>query len=272
MTRSSITDQLADLRRAYTGENLSQAVPAVRASRSLPSAGSADQQELEARLLIAACGAASYLQFRPPASIISPRPVFTAVEPAGGIRLHLGDAALGPLLYELLPRLEEGHPMGVAGLTHVQHRRSAELRLGEGSAILSGVDEAAWAKGMRWVHWMVEFRGLSTVFGTGGTRSPIPAVASGSALLRRIGLFARASWIRVLPQEPWFLEWAGGPAVREIEEALRHPQFGTTASVNLRRQDTPDTDIDPGLRTWPWPEEFVSAVTSGTADQRPAPR
>ena len=32
MSRTSLTDQLVDLRRVYTGENLSQAVPAVKAA------------------------------------------------------------------------------------------------------------------------------------------------------------------------------------------------------------------------------------------------
>ena len=41
MARLSNTDQLADLRRTYTGENLSQAVPAVRAGELLPDATTA---------------------------------------------------------------------------------------------------------------------------------------------------------------------------------------------------------------------------------------
>ncbi|GLZ29531.1 hypothetical protein Lesp02_17210 [Lentzea sp. NBRC 105346] len=257
-----MTDRLADLRRSYTGENLSQAVPAVRAGSPLiPAASSVVQAELESRLLIAASAASSYLQFRPPASIIRPAHVFTAVSPGANVRLHLSPDALGPLLYELVPRVEAGFPMGVQGLSYVQHRRSAELRLGAASAVLSGVDAAAWARGMRWVEWMVGFRGLDTVLWTGGVNDPVPELATGSALLRRVNLFASASWIRVLPRDPWFVEWAGGPSVDAVEAALRHPLGGADVSFGFRRQETPAVDIDPDLRTWPWPAEFVSVVT-----------
>jgi hypothetical protein len=276
VSRSSLTDQLADLRRACTGENLSQAVPAVRALDVssdvltaalrdpsapfvglLPSAASEAQRQLEARLLMAACAASSYLQFRPPASIVRPAPVFTAVEPES-MRLHLAEGALGPLLYEVLPRTEEGYPMGVAGLTHEQHRRSVSLRVGDASVVLAGVDEAAWAVGMRWVRWMVDFRGLTTVMGEGGVTEPVQLAATGSELLRRIGLFAQASWTRVLPFDPWWFEWAGGPSWPSVHDALRHPLFGTAAEVQLRRQDAPTQDLDPNMKTWPWPAEFVS--------------
>lgn len=293
MSRSSISDQLADLRRTYTGENLSQAAPAVRAAAQnvpnealtaalrgepgpsvalLPDALSDAQRSLEARLLIAACSASSYLQFRPPASILRPAHVFTAVEPGSSLRLHLSTGALGPLLYELLPRMEAGYPMGVAGLVHEQHRRSVSLRLGSADVVLAGVDEAAWALGMRWVRWMVDFRGLDTVMGTGGSDDPVLSARTGSALLRRLNLFASASWTRVLAQDTWWVEWAGGPSVDEVSVALRHPLFGTDSPVRLRRQDAPAVDIDPDMRTWPWPDEFVSAVTAARPDQELGPR
>lgn len=54
MARLSTTDQLADLRRTYTGENLSQAVPAVRGGQFLlPDATTEAQRQLEAKVLIA---------------------------------------------------------------------------------------------------------------------------------------------------------------------------------------------------------------------------
>ncbi|WP_256239435.1 hypothetical protein [Lentzea flaviverrucosa] len=40
----------------------------------------------------------------------------------------------------------------------------------------------------------------------------------------------------------------------------------------MRRIDAPAEDVEEGMRTYPWPEEFVSAVTAGQPDQRPGRR
>src|SRR5690348_1629170 len=185
MARLSITDQLADLRRTYTGENLSQAVPAVRAGELLPDATAEAQQQLEAKVLLAGCAAASVLQLMPPASIVRPAHAFRTVEPGEELKLHLNDRALGPLLFELLPRTEGGFGMGVAGLQHRQHRRSAELTTGNAAVVLVGVDEAAWDLGMRYVRWMHDHRGVEYVDG-GGSDEEVAESATGSALLRRV--------------------------------------------------------------------------------------
>ncbi|GAB2844724.1 hypothetical protein [Lentzea nigeriaca] len=272
MARLSITDQLADLRRAYTGENLSQAVPAVRDGELLPDATTEAQRQLEAKVLLAGCTAASTLQLMPPASIIRPAHAFRTVEPGEIPRLHLGDRALGPLLFELLPRTEAGYGMGVAGLTHRQYRRSAELATPDAAVVLAGVDEGAWDLGMRYVRWMHEFRGVEYVDG-GGTDEAVAEAATGSALLRRVHLWHDASWLRALPMGAgWFVEWPGGPAEDEIRAKLAHPQFGTTLDITLRRTEPPARDVDEAMRTYPWPEEFVSAVTAGEPDQGPARR
>ncbi|GLY49603.1 hypothetical protein [Lentzea sp. NBRC 102530] len=270
MARLSITDQLADLRRTYTGENLSQAVPAVRdGDPPLPAAGTPAQAQLEAKVLLAACTAASMLQLMPPASIVRPAHAFRTVEPGEPLKLHLHDRALGPLLFELLPRTEGGFGMGVAGLQRRQHRRSAELTTGDAAVVLVGVDEAAWDLGMRYVRWMHEHRGVEYVDG-GGTDEEVAESATGSGLLRRVHLWHDASWLRALPMGgAWFVEWAGGPARDDIERELAHPEFGITGQTTLRRQDAPAQDVEEGMRTYPWPEEFVSAVTAGDPDQRP---
>ncbi|WP_329789833.1 hypothetical protein V1227_37365 [Lentzea sp. DG1S-22] len=272
MARLSTTDQLADLRRAYTGENLSQAVPAVRGGELLPDAVTEAQRQLEAKVLFAACTAASVLQLMPPASIVRPAHVFRTVEPGETLRLHLNGRALGPLLFELLPRTEGGFGMGVAGLEHRQHRRSAELTTGDASVVLSGVDERAWDRGMRYLRWMHEFRGVEYT-GGGGNDDVIAESATGSALLRRVHLWHDASWLRALPMGgAWFVEWAGGPSEEEVGQKLGHPDFGTTADITLRRIDAPTEDVEEGVRTYPWPEEFVSAVTAAEPDQRPGRR
>ncbi|HEX7301323.1 hypothetical protein [Lentzea sp.] len=272
MARLSTTDRLADLRRAYTGENLSQAVPAVRAGDLLPGAATEAQRQLEAKVLVAACTAASVLQLMPPASIVRPTHVVRTAEPGETLRLHLHERALGPLLFELLPRTEGGFGTGVAGLRHQQHRRSAELTTGDAAIVLAGVDEKAWDLGMRYVRWMHEFRGVEYVDG-GGNDEEINEAATGSALLRRVHLWHDASWVRALPLDgAWFVEWAGGPAEEEIRDRLGHPDFGTPVRVGLRRLDTPGQDVEEGLRTYPWPAEFVSAVTAAEPDQGPARR
>lgn len=272
MARLSITDQLADLRRAYTGENLSQAVPAVRDGEPLPDAATEAQQQLEAKVLLAGCTAASMLQLMPPASIVRPAHAFRTVEPGETLRLHLGARALGPLLFELLPRTEAGYGMGVAGLTHRQYRRSAELTTGDAGVVLAGVDEQAWDLGTRYVRWMHEFRGVEYTDG-GGNDDEIPEAATGSALLRRVHLWHDASWLRALPMGTgWFVEWPGGPGEDEIRAKLAHPRFGTARAITLRRTEAPAQDVEEGLRTYPWPEEFVSAVTAGEPDQGAARR
>jgi len=270
MARLSTTDQLADLRRTYTGENLSQAVPAVRDGDALlPDATTDAQLQLEAKVLLAGCAAASMLQLMPPASIIRPAHAFRTVEPGETLKLHLGDRALGPLLFELLPRTEGGFGMGVAGLGHRQYRRSAELTTGDAGVVLAGVDEQAWNLGMRYVRWMHEHRGVEYTDG-GGNDDEVAEAATGSALLRRVHLWHDASWLRALPMGgTWFVEWAGGPAEDEIRQKLGHPDFGTTRPVTLRRIDAPTEDVEEGMRSYPWPEEFVSAVTAGEPDQRP---
>lgn len=272
MARLSTTDQLADLRRIYTGENLSQAVPAVRSGEPLPDATTEVQRQLEAKVLVAACTAASVLQLMPPASIIRPAHAFRTVEPGETLKLHLTDRALGPLLFELLPRTEAGSGLGVAGLTHRQYRRSAELTTGDAGVVLVGVDERAWDLGLRYVRWMHEFRGVEYADG-GGSDEETAEAATGSALLRRVHLWHDASWLRALPMgTAWFVEWAGGPAEDEIGERLAHPECGTSREITLRRTEAPTEDVDEAMRTYPWPEEFVSAVTAAEPDQGSARR
>lgn len=269
MARLSITDQHADLRRAYTGENLSQAVPAVRDGELLPDATTEAQRQLEAKVLLAGCTAAGMLQLMPPASIVRPAHAFRTVEPGETLKLHLGHNALGPLLFELLPRDEAGHGLGIAGLRHRQYRRSAELTSGDAGVVLVGVDESKWDLGMRYVRWMHEFRGLEYTDG-GGNDEEVAKAATGSALLRRVHLWHDACWLRALPLgDGWFVEWPGGPIEEEVRARLDDPRFGTRHEITLRRSEPPTQDVEEGMRTYPWPEEFVSAVTAGEPDQAP---
>ncbi|WP_433263338.1 hypothetical protein ACQPZF_31930 [Actinosynnema sp. CS-041913] len=307
MARSSLTEQLVDLRRGYTGENLSQAVPAVKTvlhalpddrrervvdalngradvrGLFLPDAPSDDQRTLECVVLQSATDASVHLQLRPPASMLRPAHVFHAVEPADTPRLHLAEHALGPLLYEMLPRHEDRWIAGVAGFRVERHPRSVEIRLLDldASVVLSNVDEAAWQLGMNYVHNLLKGRDLPRTF-IEGPLSPAERehlaefprpTGLGSAVLRRYRLFTAAPWLRSLPQrDQWWLEWPQSLGVPKVADRLLHPVFGLPNAVEtpspsgglglttgwhdlyLREVDPPDPAKEEALGAFDWPE------------------
>jgi hypothetical protein len=179
MARTSLTDQLVDLRGRYTGETPSQCAPAVRAvtaalsvaQRSLlvdvlrgrpravpadlcrlllPDAATHAQRELEAGLLLAVSQAAGPLALRPPVDVSRPAHALWSVEPEQAprhtITLHVHDHALGPLLLGLLPRLARDRVEGLPGLRYRHHARCAELWLvgTDARAVLAGVSRRSW--------------------------------------------------------------------------------------------------------------------------------
>jgi hypothetical protein len=314
MSRTSLTDQLVDLRRAYTGENLSQAVPEIKAAlrtfsaderddvvdalrgRSplaerlgtalLPEALTAAQRDLEAALVKVASDAAAHLQLRPPASMLRPSHAFRAVEPHAVPRLHLAEHALGPLLFELLPRLQDGWVAGVPGIRTRRFARSVEVYpvdQAEARVVLAGVDTAAWEEGLRYVRQLTTDRGLSGQFAAGDLTGPerehlaehgrsAGPVLLGSALLRRSHLFARAPWVRSWSQgSQWWLEWPAGLGVVWVTDRLAHPVFGLPGAVEtpssagglglavgpdslyLREVEPPNPDHEEALGAYDWP-------------------
>lgn len=307
MSRSSLTDQLVDLRRGCTGENLSQAVPAVRAvlhglpgdrrervvaalrgeadvrGLFLPEPATDAQRSLECLVFQAATDAGAHLQLRPPASMVRPAHAFRSVEPHEVPRLHLAEHALGPLLFELLPRHEDVWVAGVAGLRVRRHPRSVELRLVgvEAAVLLAGVDEQAWQTGMAYVRRLIKGRGLADRFAEGPlspaerdqlAEFPRPS-GLGSALLRRYGLFTRAPWLRSWSQgDAWWLEWPESLGVPRVADWLRHPVVGVPRLVEtpgaagglrltngwhelgLREVPPPDPAHEEALAAVEWPE------------------
>ncbi len=307
MARSSLTEQLVDLRRTYTGENLTQAVPAVKAvlhdlpgdrrervvdalrgkadvrGLFLPDAEEDDQRALECVVLRAGLDAGGHLQLRPPASMLRPAHAFRAVEPGRHPRVHLTDHALGPLLYELLPRRDESWVAGVPGLRVVHHPRSVELRLvGLDAAVhLAGVDQRAWDDGMRYVRNLLKGRAMAATFIDGPltaverdhlAETPYPT-GVGSAVLRRYHLFAAAPWVRALAQDDrWWVEWPASLGVPKVADRLLHPVFGLPGAVEvpsvggglglstgwydlfLREVDGPDPEHEDALAAVEWPE------------------
>ncbi|MEV0680632.1 hypothetical protein AB0I60_29365 [Actinosynnema sp. NPDC050436] len=319
-----MTEQLVDLRRAYTGENLSQAAPAVkhvlhdlpedrrhrvaaaldtrtgdrvdsrRAGSGagdpsdvrglfLPDARTDDQRTLECVVLQSATDASAHLQLKPPASMLRPAHVFRSVEPGDGLRVHLAEHALGPLLYEALPRQEDRWVAGVAGLRVERHPRSVELRLLDldASVVLSGVDDEAWEVGMTYVRTLMRGRDLHGPLIDGPlsdaerehlAEHPRPT-GLGSAVLRRYHLFSRVPWLRSLPQaDRWWLEWPESIGVASVADRLLHPVFGVPNAVEtpsaagglglttgwydlyLREVDPPDPAKEDALGAFEWPE------------------
>lgn len=307
MARSSLTEQLVDLRRSYTGENLTQAVPAVKAvlhdlpddrrervvdavhgkadvrGLFLPDAEHDDQRALECVLLKAGLDAAGHLQLRPPASMLRPAHAFRTVEPFAHPRVHLTEHALGPLLYELLPRHDESWVAGVPGLRVTHHPRSVELRLiGLDAAVhLAGVDERAWAEGMRYVRNLLRGRRMGGEF-IDGPLTPVERdhldeasypTGVGSAVLRRYHLFSAAPWVRALAQgDRWWIEWPTSLGVPKVADRLLHPVFGLPGAVEvpsaggglglstgwydlyLREVEAPNPEHEPALAATEWPE------------------
>ncbi|GGP50364.1 hypothetical protein GCM10010185_23220 [Saccharothrix coeruleofusca] len=302
-----MTDQLVDLRRSCTGENLSQAVPAVRAvlhelpdhrrervvaalrgeadarGLFLPEAATEAQRTLECLVFQAATEAGGHLQLRPPASMLRPAHPFRAVEPHEVPRLHLAEHALGPLLFELLPRHEDAWVAGVAGLRVRRHPRSVELRLAgvPAAVLLAGVDERAWQVGMDYVRRLIKGRGLSDRFAEGPLSQaerdqlaefPRPG-GLGSALLRRYGLFTGAPWLRSWSHgAQWWLEWPESLGVVGVADRLRHPVVGVPGlretsgeagglrltdgwyELGLREVAPPDPANEEALAAVEWPE------------------
>jgi hypothetical protein len=179
MARTSLTDQLVELRGRYTGETPSQCVPAVRAVTAelsaphrlllvdvlrgrprtvpadlrhllLPDAATPAQRELEAGLLLAASHAAGPLALRPPVDVSRPAHAIWSVEPEQAPRhtltVHIHDHALGPLLLGLLPRAGRDRVEGLPGLRHRHRARCVELWLvgTDAKAVLAGVSRRSW--------------------------------------------------------------------------------------------------------------------------------
>jgi hypothetical protein len=252
---SALIRRLTELRKTYTGEGDSAALPSIcsgtkelgfddRArlldaleghARSplpsrirqavLPDTTSQAQQHLEAGILRAA-------------SRMAPLRVFRMVRPfQDGLSLHILPSALPALLRELMPRMSDNGIVGFPGLRARSHRRHVVLTLLDIATVqLTGVSYRQWLEAvdiadddrtpqdpLRWL---------------GNDPSPLTspecallaanqcsAVATASALLRRIRLFP------VMPTqttvtEACHLSWSVGPSVLAVADRLLHPVTG----------------------------------------------
>jgi hypothetical protein len=150
--------------------------------------------------------------------------------------------------------------------------------------VVVGVDAAAWDTAMAYVHRLLADRGLTSTFAEGDLseperahlaehgRTPGPAVL-GSALLRRVHLFAEAPWLRSWSQgRQWWLEWPGGPGLVRVSDRLSDGVFGLPGAVAvpgsagglgfavgpdqvfLRVVDGPDPANEEALAAFEWPD------------------
>lgn len=212
----------------------------------LPDAQSTAQQELEAGLFTAAGAAARHLQFRLPASLSRPAHIVRGVQPEPPPHapvVHLDDFALGPLLFELLPREGETEVLGVPGLRHRRCGRGVELFLvdvPEARVLLAGVDKKHWSDAMEFaedsatepISWLgsaspthltsQEQEQLDT-----GRRVAYASPRLASALFRRSRLFRETTELRVFggPTEQRIV-WSKGPSCTDVAVSLLHPLFG----------------------------------------------
>ncbi|AOS62926.1 hypothetical protein [Actinoalloteichus hymeniacidonis] len=291
MSRTSLTDQLVALRCQYTGGNASAATPEIvaavthlaRDERStlvdvlragpdeiggirvadsvrhslLSPAGTPGQRRLDSALLLALTRVGSHLQLRPPADLLRPAQPIRAVRPTTAeLIVHLWPDALGPLLFELLPRTGAGHFEGVPGLRYRRRHRSVELvLLGDdlpGRVVLAGVNGRTFRAGLAFAsRWATETeRGTHSIAEASPdrldaaerqhlTESPGSDPAGvGSELLRRSGLLSSALWSTSWGRHgQWWWEWAAGPAPRSVRDRLRHPAFGLSDAIQI---STPD--------------------------------
>ncbi|GAB3699204.1 hypothetical protein [Saccharopolyspora tripterygii] len=218
----------------------------------LPDCRSVAQQELEAGLFVAAGAAAQHLCFRVPADIARPARVIRGVEPGCAPdflpTVHLEPFALGPLLFELLPRsLDDDEVSGVPGVRYKQYQRSVVLFLADdpqARVSLAGVDRQHWkdawtfaacstGEPQSWFHR--DERSKITrdereyLDSHGRVLHSPPAL--GSALFRRAGLFRGLSELRVLggPTEQRVI-WSKGASCSDIASRLLHPLFGLPAT------------------------------------------
>jgi hypothetical protein len=309
VARTSLRDELIDLRCRYTGERRGEAASAIarvtatmparqrdavvwvlRADETawadvpathgvelerlrpllMPDAVTLDQQVLEISVLLAAVRAVNHLHHRPPASFLRPAHALRAVYPGRGSGMGLalrldGPHALGPLLFELLPTVNE---VKVAGVTGLRPRRSGgSLVLGildkPASIIIRDVTKQTWESAVAFLEealvgmpqkewlWRRSPDRLTTEEARHRAEFPRPpwSVGLASAFARRHLLLSKTCWIEVWQRGTGGkVAYTGGPAPFAIATGLLHPLFGLPGQFKLEDNSVDTicmTAIDP---------------------------
>lgn len=222
----------------------------------LPDAADFAQQLLEACILEAVPAAVDGLRWRPPGSLFRQAQAIAAVQPGrDALVLHLDPFALGPLLCQLLPRGVDGTVSGVAGLRHRRAGADVELYIVGSDPCarvrLAGVTEEKWTASVLLAsalcgmppdaHWLgethpdtlsdAEHAHLRTTLPRGRRFARV-----GSALLRRWFLFVPARSVSLWwGHDTWWLEWAEGPARRDVAAVLTNPIVGLSIELLTSR-------------------------------------
>jgi hypothetical protein len=261
--KNSLTAHLIEIRRRYTGEPPSAAVPEVRnavttlgaedrrhlrdvldsADRTallprlrgalIPNAASVAQQRLETAVL----QAASRVAFTHPKVIraVVPRP--------DALTVHVYPEVVGPLLRELMPREHDDGLRGVPGLRVRSHYRHLSLYLlddpsGPRTAItipsvphrrffdiLDTIDaDRSTSDPLRWVDNQPQpLRPVERELLSAAPYAPLA-----SAILRRIRMFTTIPEVTVSPgqEDSIALDWHQGPSTAAIVLHLLHPLAG----------------------------------------------
>jgi hypothetical protein len=200
--RLSLVRQLAELRRAYTGETDSTLLPVVTSGVQrltaddrallhevighnhmarlfghdemppppthvrqalLHDTTDPAQQELESAVLSAAGKAVNYLHLRRPADLGRPARIFRMVRPdRDEMVLHLHGGVFGPLLAELMPREISGAVTGVPGLRAKLCRRHVDLYLVDQPQARIMVSNVSWRQ------WTAALTFVDSVIGSLG--------------------------------------------------------------------------------------------------------
>lgn len=234
---------------------------------ALPAATHFAQAELEAGILEAASDSINHLHNRPTASLLRQARVIAAVSPLPEkLMLHVVPHALGPLITELIPTRFDDAPgtdevHGVPGLRYAIGRRHVRLYLVDHPKTtrvdLLNVTRTQWKAALA---YRAAFR-RDPVGACLAARHPHslapeenmhlahyrrvygPAELA-SAVLRRIGLFREALWLKVWPDGPDHLhvEWPGDTPTRRA--ISMHLADGPTAIPNAILHSFTEIEID----------------------------
>jgi hypothetical protein len=232
----------------------------VRLKVLLPEASAPAQQDLEARLLMAASGACRSLYGRHPFTY----PFRYICPKTDGLDVVPLPQALAEFAFEFLPRqYDDGEIGGVPGLRAFASRRGIILRtlgpsgrLTGAQVLLKGVSRRSWREAVATANAQpldgpatmsfAHERDLTHAEHQFMRRYQVVngPIALASAMLRRLHILRSACWIHVWTADRAFkVEWCHGPDLRETSRLLIRPPAGIRdPQTTLQEPDPPGDD------------------------------
>jgi hypothetical protein len=221
----------------------------------LPDAASISQQELECGLFDAMSYAVDPLHSRPPASLTRPALILhhLTITTAGDLAVVIDEPALGPLLAELLPVVDD-ELRGLPGLRYRQHRRHGELYLLDAAPaariVLTNVTGMVMREALEYVSAATnrpveQVRNVLTACELSAAEHDdlqrhgrtIGEPALGSATLRRVSALGRPLWISTWSTGARRVQWPAGRSPAEVAQRLTHPLLGLPGTYATQRYD-----------------------------------